>query len=96
MWDADRAQDLAQEAFARVLDHAPDNPRAWVFAVAGNLARDELRSVVRRKKHLTLLKSKCWCCATGRRCRAAGDTVPGFRRSWSKRVDRRLNAGGAT
>lgn len=58
VWDADRAQDLAQEAFARVLDHAPDNPRAWVFAVAGNLARDEVRSVVRRKKHLTLLKSE--------------------------------------
>lgn len=58
VWDAERAQDLAQEAFARVLDHAPDNPRAWVFAVAGNLARDEARSVVRRKKHLTLLKSE--------------------------------------
>lgn len=58
VWDADRAQDLAQEAFARALGHAPDNPRAWVFAVAGNLARDEVRSVVRRKKHLTLLKSE--------------------------------------
>jgi RNA polymerase sigma factor (sigma-70 family) len=58
VWDAERAQDLAQEAFARVLDHEPDNPRAWVFAVAGNLARDEVRSVVRRKKHLTLLRSE--------------------------------------
>lgn len=58
VWDADRAQDLAQEAFARVLEHAPDNPRAWVFAVAGNLARDEVRMVVRRKKHLALIRSE--------------------------------------
>lgn len=65
VWDADRAQDLAQEAFARVLDQAPNNPRAWVFAVAGNLARDEVRSVVRRKKHLTLLKSEATMALAG-------------------------------
>jgi RNA polymerase sigma factor (sigma-70 family) len=58
VWDAERAQDLAQEAFARALGHEPDNPRAWVFAVAGNLARDEVRSVVRRKKHLALIRAE--------------------------------------
>lgn len=58
VWDADRAQDLAQEAFARALKHSPENPRAWLFHVAMNLARDEARLVVRRKKHLTLLRQE--------------------------------------
>lgn len=64
VWDAERAQDLAQEAFARVLDREQraagevvDNPRALVFTVAANLARDEARTVIRRRKHLALLKS---------------------------------------
>jgi RNA polymerase sigma factor (sigma-70 family) len=56
VWDEDRARDLAQEAFARVLESEPDDPRAWVFRVAANLARDEARLVVRRKRHLSLLK----------------------------------------
>lgn len=56
VWDEDRAKDLAQEAFARALGEDPDNPRAWVFQVAKNLARDEARLVVRRKRHLTLLR----------------------------------------
>jgi RNA polymerase sigma-70 factor (ECF subfamily) len=56
VWDADRAQDLAQEAFVRALDHEPENPRAWLFTVAGNLARDEARAAIRRRKHLTLIK----------------------------------------
>ena len=58
VWDGDRAQDLAQETFARALSHEPANPRAWLFRVAMNLARDEARLVVRRKKHLTLLRSE--------------------------------------
>lgn len=57
VWDADRAQDLAQEVFVRAMSHKPEKPRAWVFAVAANLARDEARAAVRRKRHLTLLKS---------------------------------------
>ncbi len=57
VWDADRAQDLAQEVFVRAMAHQPEKPRAWVFAVAANLARDEARAAVRRKRHLTLLKS---------------------------------------
>lgn len=56
VWDADRAEDLAQEVFMRALAHRPEKPRAWVFAVAANLARDEARAAVRRKRHLTLLK----------------------------------------
>jgi RNA polymerase sigma-70 factor (ECF subfamily) len=56
IWDEDRAEELAQEAFLRALGHDPQNPRAWIFHVAGNLARDEARSVVRRKKHLALLR----------------------------------------
>lgn len=58
VWDTARAEDLAQEAFVRVLDHEPDNPRAWLFRVASNLARDEVRGVIRRKRHLTLIKAE--------------------------------------
>jgi RNA polymerase sigma-70 factor (ECF subfamily) len=56
VWDADRAHDLAQEVFIRAMAHKPEKPRAWLFAVAANLARDEARAAVRRKRHLTLLK----------------------------------------
>lgn len=65
VWDADQAQDLAQEVFVRALDQAPDNPRAWLFTVATNLARDEARTAVRRKKHLALLKSDAAAAGSG-------------------------------
>jgi len=58
VWDAERARDLAQEVFVRALTHDPDQPRAWLFKVAMNLARDEARTVLRRKRHLALLKSE--------------------------------------
>jgi len=58
VWDAERARDLAQEAFVRALQHEPKKPRAWLFQVAANLARDEARTVIRRKKHLVLLKTE--------------------------------------
>lgn len=58
VWDDERARDLAQEAFVRALKHEPKKPRAWLFQVAANLARDEARTVIRRKKHLVLLKSE--------------------------------------
>jgi RNA polymerase sigma-70 factor (ECF subfamily) len=58
VWEADRAQDLAQEVFVRALDHDPENPRAWLFTVAANLARDEARTAVRRRRHLELIKSE--------------------------------------
>jgi DNA-directed RNA polymerase specialized sigma24 family protein len=47
VWDAERAEDLAQEVFVRALAHRPEKPRAWIFAVAANLARDEARAAVR-------------------------------------------------
>ncbi|MBI4545386.1 MAG: sigma-70 family RNA polymerase sigma factor [Gemmatimonadetes bacterium] len=58
VWDAERAQELAQEVFVRALTQQPASPRAWLFHVAGNLARDEARLVVRRKRHLALLRSE--------------------------------------
>jgi RNA polymerase sigma factor (sigma-70 family) len=58
VWDAERARDLAQEAFARVLDQDADNPRALVFTVATNLARDEARMVIRRRRHLALIRNE--------------------------------------
>lgn len=57
VWDGERARDLAQEVFVRALRHEPEQPRAWLFKVATNLARDEARTVLRRKRHLALLKS---------------------------------------
>ena len=58
VWDVDRAQDLAQEVFVKALDVDPNNPRAWLFTVANNLARDEARAAVRQKKHLVLIKGE--------------------------------------
>lgn len=52
VWDDDRAHDLAQEAFVRALRHEPEEPRAWLFTVARNLARDEARRAIRRRNHL--------------------------------------------
>jgi RNA polymerase sigma factor (sigma-70 family) len=58
VWDVERARDLAQECFVRALREEPERPRPWLFAVAANLARDEARTVLRRRKHLTLLKGE--------------------------------------
>ena len=58
VWDPERARDLAQEVFVRALRHEPERPRAWLFRVAVNLARDEARTVVRRKRHLALLRTE--------------------------------------
>lgn len=58
VWDEERARDLAQEVFVRALPHQPDDPRAWIFSVAANLARDEARAAVRRRRHLTLLRAE--------------------------------------
>jgi RNA polymerase sigma-70 factor (ECF subfamily) len=56
VWDADRAVELAQDVFVRALATRPENPRAWLFTIAANLATDETRLVIRRRKHLALLK----------------------------------------
>jgi len=58
VWEEDRAHDLAQEAFVRALRHEPDQPRAWLFSVARNLARDEARMAARRRSHLTLMRAE--------------------------------------
>jgi RNA polymerase sigma-70 factor, ECF subfamily len=58
VWDAERAEDLAQEAFARAVVHKPDNARGWVFIVAANMARDDARRAARERRHLTLLKAE--------------------------------------
>lgn len=56
--DQARAEDLAQEAFVRAIEHQPSEPRAWLFTVAANLARDEGRRASVRRKHLTLMKAE--------------------------------------
>lgn len=58
VWDAERAEDLAQEAFARALVHKPDNARGWLFVVAANMVRDEARREARERRHLTLLTNE--------------------------------------
>ena len=58
VWDASRAEDLAQEAFARAVVHKPDNARGWLFIVAANMARDDARRAARERRHLTLLKAE--------------------------------------
>jgi RNA polymerase sigma-70 factor (ECF subfamily) len=58
VWDAERAEDLAQEAFARALVHKPENARGWLFVVAANMARDDARRAARERRHLTLLKAE--------------------------------------
>ncbi|MEP6574026.1 MAG: sigma-70 family RNA polymerase sigma factor [Gemmatimonadota bacterium] len=56
--DQDRAEDLAQEVFARALAAPPDNPRPWLFAVALNLVRDDGRRAVRQGRRLQLMKAE--------------------------------------
>jgi len=56
--DADHAEDLAQEAFVRLLEHDPANPAAWLFTVATNLARDETRLAGGRRRHLALIRAE--------------------------------------
>jgi RNA polymerase sigma-70 factor (ECF subfamily) len=53
--DRDLAEDLAQEAFVRLLAHQPPAPEAWLFRVATNLANDAARGDLRRTRRLQLL-----------------------------------------
>jgi RNA polymerase sigma-70 factor (ECF subfamily) len=54
--DRDWAEEVAQETFVRALRQKEmDNERAWLFAVATNLVRDEARKDATRRKHLALL-----------------------------------------
>ncbi|HEY7614741.1 MAG TPA: sigma-70 family RNA polymerase sigma factor [Gemmatimonadales bacterium] len=56
--DRDRAEDLAQETFARAVAAPPDNPRPWLFAVALNLVREDGRRTVTRGRRLELLRTE--------------------------------------
>jgi RNA polymerase sigma-70 factor (ECF subfamily) len=54
--DRDGAEEVAQETFVRALrQETIVNERAWLFAVATNLVRDEARKDARRRRHLSLL-----------------------------------------
>jgi RNA polymerase sigma-70 factor (ECF subfamily) len=54
--DSDWAEEVAQETFLRALrQESIVNERAWLFAVATNLVRDEARKDARRRRHLALL-----------------------------------------
>ena len=55
--DRDRAEDLAQETFARAVAAPPNNPRPWLFAVALNLVREDGRRNVRQGRRLELLRA---------------------------------------
>lgn len=57
--DRDRAEELAQETFVRALrQERLTNERAWLFTVANNLVRDDVRRDTRRRRHLTLLQAE--------------------------------------
>lgn len=54
--DRDWAEEVAQETFVRALrQETITNERAWLFAVATNLVRDEARKDATRRRHLALL-----------------------------------------
>ena len=57
--DRDWAEEVAQETFLRALkqDHIASE-RAWLFAVATNLVRDDARRDARRKRRLELLREQ--------------------------------------
>ncbi len=46
----DEAEDVAQDAFIRLLDQQPKDPSAWLFTVAGRLAIDSKRTKARRER----------------------------------------------
>jgi len=54
--DRDRAEDLAQETFARAVEAPPNNPRPWLFAVALNLVREDGRRASTRGRRLELFR----------------------------------------
>jgi RNA polymerase sigma-70 factor (ECF subfamily) len=57
--DRDWAEEVAQETFVRALrQESIVNERAWLFAVATNLVRDDARKDARRRKHLELLRAE--------------------------------------
>ena len=59
------AEDLAQEAFVRAIEHRPEQPKAWLFQVAANLARDDYRRRAVRRRHLALVGNDAGSVASG-------------------------------
>src|SRR5437763_15193888 len=57
--DRDWAEEVAQETFLRAMrQERVTSERAWLFAVASNLVRDEARKDARRRSHLELLREQ--------------------------------------
>ena len=56
--DGDRAEEIAQEVFARAVVAPPRNPRPWLFAVALNLVREEGRRAVTHSRRLVLYQAE--------------------------------------
>jgi RNA polymerase sigma-70 factor, ECF subfamily len=57
--DRDWAEEVAQETFVRALRQKDlHNERAWLFAVATNLVRDQARKDARQRRHLELLRAE--------------------------------------
>jgi RNA polymerase sigma-70 factor (ECF subfamily) len=56
--DRDRAEEIAQEVFARAVVAPPRNPRPWLFAVALNLVREEGRRAATHQRRLVLYKAE--------------------------------------
>jgi len=57
--DRDWAEEIAQETFVRALRQGTlTNERAWLFAVATNLVRDDARRSERQRRHLVLLRQE--------------------------------------
>ncbi len=59
--DRDLAEELAQETFVRALRQGPvARERAWLFAVATNLLRDEVRRDARERLRLVRLQEELY------------------------------------
>jgi len=57
--DRDWAEEVAQETFLRAMrQETIVSERAWLFAVATNLVRDEARKDARRRRRLELLREQ--------------------------------------
>jgi RNA polymerase sigma-70 factor, ECF subfamily len=57
--DRDWAEEIAQETFVRALrQDTLTNERAWLFAVATNLVRDDARRSERQRRRLVLLREE--------------------------------------
>jgi len=56
--DRDRAEEIAQETFARAVVAPPRSPRPWLFAVALNLVREDARKASRQSRRLVLYRAE--------------------------------------